>query len=141
MTNCKSQPQNNNNGWFRDPTETSYTAAGSSCYGQFRQIFAKIPTVTRQRLSEASFASHFAVIWGILTFSCTLIDRVFIRRASQGRSIFCFLVLVERVILRPPGLAPPNVDCSGERLTGVPKSSGFGNTFWYNIMVKTCNIP
>jgi hypothetical protein len=34
-----------------------------------------------------------------------------------------------------------NVDCSGERLTCVPKSSGFWNTFWYNIMVKTCNIP
>jgi hypothetical protein len=36
-----------------------------------------------------------------------------------------------------------NVDCSGERLTCVPKSSGFWNTFWYNynIVVKTCNIP
>jgi hypothetical protein len=27
-----------------------------------------------------------------------------------------------------------NVDCSGERLTCVPKSSGFWNTFWYNII-------
>jgi hypothetical protein len=33
------------------------------------------------------------------------------------------------------------VDCLGERLTCVPKSSGFWNPFWYNIMVKTCNIP
>jgi hypothetical protein len=33
------------------------------------------------------------------------------------------------------------VDCSGERLTCVRKSSGFWNTFSYNIMIKTCKVP
>jgi hypothetical protein len=33
-----------------------------------------------------------------------------------------------------------SVDCSGERLTCIPKTSGFWNTFSYNIMIKTCKI-
>jgi hypothetical protein len=41
-------------------------------------------------------------------------------------------------LIRKGSLA--NVDCSGERLTCVPKSSGFWNTFSYNIRIKTCKI-
>jgi hypothetical protein len=33
------------------------------------------------------------------------------------------------------------VDCLWERLTCVWKSSGFVNTYSYNIMIKTCKIP
>jgi hypothetical protein len=33
------------------------------------------------------------------------------------------------------------VDCLGERLTCVGKTSGFWNTFSFNIMINTCKIP